>query len=740
MNQTSFLEYLDICTNAFTKTIKELNLDYRKSVTDEETQKSYTDLIGPSNYKYVILNSINVTDITNKKIEITVECLRGGYGILKNKIPEKIDPKSNIRTYNKSVHKYLEDSFTFDDLQTFANNKIKFLSQNGKFADSDIEYITEFFNALSKRKKAVSPQYLWTYVIKAVFEEIQNNSTNSDSDFSKNYSDLMLAELSTFFAEYSDVFNGITGQADDFYSAASSLYLKLFLISTMDIGLVCSASVYRISPASVFAEEDCRRYKISPVLNDSAFSSFSKETEEKIISMIKALVSKTAEMNCSNIDYNAFHVILGDLFFKISNNYWCQENVILPMMNNGEKSALIFATIFNKAAAVYLKEEWDIPCDMYRLDRSYASYCAFNNLDKFSNANALPNVTDTFVLNNKSNPNCFKIMRFKGDPLKEIKKINEGKDENSYAQNRKFFIKATNQELIAAAQKGDLYAVYDKKKSIVVGFAIMTVDTDTSDPKNRTPYNGGKMKAALESINIYESDYGVLNTVIIDPDYYEYGLQHILTLLLIRMCRKRKKYIVATVSNKNKYSYRNFMKCRFTDIDKDNELSGSVVYNIDGKKYPRHLVILKTNEHNSYPVRLDLIAFMSYAKQFHEMRNCNYEYYEGRNCQNYVSQCLVAAGWKFDNEFYPKSLAFVNVGEFQKYAVRKGLEYIEGIDDISQGDLLITDNGGHIMIVQAVMQKNEETVIYAAGNTNNRDMFIVDHKLITGYIRISILF
>ena len=723
MSKKAFQEYLDLCTDALVQTAAKEKTNY------QTINKCY--------YTYIVLNSLNVSET---KIErITAESLKGGHGILeKRRIPTKANGAGQS-IYSMSVKEYLEKNFRYDSVFEFAENKIEYLSHNGTFSKSDIEYISVFFDALAKGENTVS---FWTTMIKELFEAIQKDYLSAGSSLGKSYSLYMMAEISAFFVEFNDIFNGVTGQIDDaFYTAAASLYFKLFLITAIDEKIVNAAGAFRISPISVLAAEDFRRCQNTPVLINSSFSSTNKETVDKLVEMIKALISKTAEISPDKMDPNAFHVLFGDCFFHIANNFWCQENAIFPLLARKDKDAMIFKRIFSRMASIYHERKWSIPGDMYRLDRSYASFCALSSL-----SDDLQNDVDpiAFDLYSKTTSGQFWIKRFlQGDPIRTMKEINEGgKDANSYAKNRNFFIKATNEELITAMDRGHLYAVFTEKnqRKAIVGFAIMTVDTNTTDPQNKTPYNGGKMKAALEKINISEKNYGVLNTVIIDQDYYGFGLQHVLTLLLIRMCRGKKDYIVATVSKKNKYSYHNFMKCCFTDIDKDNELSGSVIYNIDGKKYPRHVVLLKTNESLRYHRRLNYSNFMFYVKLFHEISNNNYDYYNGKNCQNYVSQCLIAAGWGFDNDFYPGSLPFVNVSEFKNYAVQNGIEYCDGFDDIAQGDLLITDDGGHIMVVQAVMTENDETVIYAAGNTNNRDMFIVAHQLITGYLKTSLLF
>lgn len=720
MNKGVFLDYLGICKDALATAIEKtkIKVDIREV-----------------HYEYIILHILNLPDneklyvFDDKKQTINAKFLSGGYGFLGSICRRVCNGRP---TYNKSVKKYIEDNgLHFDELKKMAHGKIKYLSYNEDFAASDIKYISRFAESLSEGGGNHIPvRNFWIEMLSALFEKIQNHGSDENKpSLNEDYKIVMLSELSRLFAKYNDIFDGITGQEDGFYAAASSLYFKLFLISVMDEKTVNVAASFRKSPVSVLAAEDCKRCKLTPVLLDSVFMSSSK-AKKNLTVMTEKLVIKVSELQSDKIDYDEFHVLFGDLFFSIANNVWCQENVVFPLLNKGDESALRFAEFYKKAAEQYRERKWNLLNDMYSMDRSYASYRAATCLDC-----KLPEIKKqgTFELCRSDETQKFMIMRHTSglsqNELKELGKINSGEGDSSYAKNYNYFIKATAEELTVAARKGHLYKIIVEKerKNVVVGFAIMTVETNTSDEKNKTPYNG-KMKAVLEHNGIDEKDYGVLNTIIIDPAYYGYGLQHVLTLLLIRLCQNVKKYIVATVSNRNRFSYHNFIKCRFTDIDAGNEFSGSVMYEIDKKLYPRHLVMLKTNERmdfktNTSAKKIDFFDFLAYAKLFHEKHNDNYGYYSEKNSQNFVSQCLTAAGWVFDDIFYPQSAAFINVEDFKNYAVSTGVEYIEGFDGISQGDLLITDDSSDIVIVQAV------TIIKK-----------VEHKRITGYLKTSALF
>ena len=543
MNRNIFLEYLEICADALKTAIKETKIEVDMKAM---------------HYEYIILHIFNVPDsynekskaLDNKKMEINAEFLNGGYGFLKNiylRNPKKsVDnkPINDKLVYNKSVKKYIEDNgLDFYKLERLAHDKIKFLSHNNDLAVSDIKYISGLVKLLSESKSNVPVRNFWIAMLSALFKRIQNHGSEGRPALNESYKIVMLSEMSRIFAEYSDIFSGITGQEDGFYAAVALLYFKLFLISAMNEKTVDVAASFITSPVSVFAAEDCRRCKLTPVLLDSVFAS-SSNAEEKCIEMTEALIAKASELEPNKIDLDEFHVLFGNTFFSIANNSWCQEKVIFPLLDRCDESALRFSEFYKKAVEKYRESKWLIPADMYRLDRAYASFRAERCIDC-----KIPEIKKygMFRLSRANEAQDFMILRHTSglsrSELEKIKRINSGEGDSSYAKNYSYFIKATDEELNVAARKGDLYTVVveENGKNIIVGFSIMTVETDTSDEKTRTPYNGGKMKETLERNEIEEKDYGVLNTIIIDPAYYGYGLQHVMTLLLIRFCLNKKK-------------------------------------------------------------------------------------------------------------------------------------------------------------------------------------------------------
>ena len=189
MSKKAFQEYLDLCTDALVQTAAKEKTNY------QTINKCY--------YTYIVLNSLNVSET---KIErITAESLKGGHGILeKRRIPTKANGAGQS-IYSMSVKEYLEKNFRYDSVFEFAENKIEYLSHNGTFSKSDIEYISVFFDALAKGENTVS---FWTTMIKELFEAIQKDYLSAGSSLGKSYSLYMMAEISAFFVEFNDIFNG----------------------------------------------------------------------------------------------------------------------------------------------------------------------------------------------------------------------------------------------------------------------------------------------------------------------------------------------------------------------------------------------------------------------------------------------------------------------------------------------------------------------------------------------------
>ena len=113
-----------------------------------------------------------------------------------------------------------------------------------------------------------------------------------------------------------------------------------------------------------------------------------------------------------------------------------------------------------------------------------------------------------------------------------------------------------------------------------------------------------------------------------------------------------------------------------------------------------------------------------YAKKYWNTRNNNYNYYNGNNCANFVSQCLVAAGVPQTSTWSNGTYAFVNVNGLKNYFQNTyGVKYYSypSASSISAGDIIYTSDH-HVMVV---MEKNGKGQVLASGNTNNRDCIVV---------------
>ena len=113
-------------------------------------------------------------------------------------------------------------------------------------------------------------------------------------------------------------------------------------------------------------------------------------------------------------------------------------------------------------------------------------------------------------------------------------------------------------------------------------------------------------------------------------------------------------------------------------------------------------------------------AAISYARTYAYNYNPAYTSYASNSvdCANFVSQCIYAGGLAQDGTWYPDSLAWVNVGELRKWLRSKGCtEYNPSSPgDITPGDLLVTNSGGHIVICSAIVNGS----IKFCGHTNDR--------------------
>lgn len=129
----------------------------------------------------------------------------------------------------------------------------------------------------------------------------------------------------------------------------------------------------------------------------------------------------------------------------------------------------------------------------------------------------------------------------------------------------------------------------------------------------------------------------------------------------------------------------------------------------------------------------------NYAKKYWNTKNSAYNYYKNQNCANFVSQILVASGVPTSSTWKNGTYAFVNVDGLKSYFRNNyGITYKSNpsASDIKVGDVIYTNNGGHVMFV---MSKSGNK-IYASGNTNNRNEIQVSVSIISGVLKTSALF
>ena len=130
-----------------------------------------------------------------------------------------------------------------------------------------------------------------------------------------------------------------------------------------------------------------------------------------------------------------------------------------------------------------------------------------------------------------------------------------------------------------------------------------------------------------------------------------------------------------------------------------------------------------------------------YAKTYWNTRNGKYNYYSGQNCANFCSQILEYAGVPATSQWCNGSAAFVYVEDLCAYFQNKyNVAYVSGspkAGSVKPGDLILTNNGGHVMFV---MDVSSSGVIYCSANSNNRDEISVSRSCIFGVLKTSVLF
>lgn len=134
---------------------------------------------------------------------------------------------------------------------------------------------------------------------------------------------------------------------------------------------------------------------------------------------------------------------------------------------------------------------------------------------------------------------------------------------------------------------------------------------------------------------------------------------------------------------------------------------------------------INNNNNNQVVGKYSFSKAYNYAKKYWNTRNNAYNYYNGNNCANFVSQCLVASGIPTTAQWKNGEAAFINCTSLKNHFTGRfsNVKYISnpGIGSIKKGDVIYTNQGGHVMFVMNVANGR----VYASGNTNNRDCISV---------------
>ena len=117
-----------------------------------------------------------------------------------------------------------------------------------------------------------------------------------------------------------------------------------------------------------------------------------------------------------------------------------------------------------------------------------------------------------------------------------------------------------------------------------------------------------------------------------------------------------------------------------------------------------------------------LDAAIIYAKKYSNERNIKYNYYEGANCANFCSQCLVAGDVPMSNKWKNEAPAFINIKKLTEYFCSIGiiLKYWPDINDISRGDIIFCGNFWNKLAHAMFVIGKEGDNVKICANTNNR--------------------
>lgn len=664
-------------------------------------------------------------------------------------------------SFNKHVNAYIEANWEKHIMPLFRSRLAEFHNNDENFSESLSECVNHYFYAFLNdteqdektqgnegRNDIGELQNIWVKFYNELLKAAQANEYFRESDIESGAALLNSINyfISTHRQEFSD--NPIVVDGEVFCTQAAEFYLILFMIAVNDIDPRVTNLLFR----------------------DLVLEKISDKSE-----LLEAVSELSEFISSPNISPRAKDIYLSNIYFKWVNNRHTQA-VLFDRSVTAEERLNTILTDYITYTDEYLSrkkknEEKKIPFREFDLRNQEVISRIVPIILKNENSEKSVQLTRERFSGMRHGEECGFVINTDTDSNMDMWLGNwfDTFPENDYSKNCHYYIQMNTKEIKWAAEHRELFVI--RHSDNIIGAAIMSTNVNTV-VKNRSPYNGGAMKSALEGIGIFEGAYACLNTVIISSTYRGYRLQALLIDILIKLAVIHgKSYVVATVSDINSFSYNNFITAGFVDIDKGKQPSEcSVIYNINGEKYPRHLVILDLRnryiDNTEVPIsrglHLEKDHVLKYINKYWESETCHnpqYKYYDGRNCQNFVSGALVAGGFPLSPKFYPAvigengivekaSLAFVNVQEFIRYMSKDiGVKYYDTQSDVLANaeafDVLITNEGGHSMIITTVIRDSEnvDVTICAAGNTNDRSADnLVEKSVICGLLKTSELF
>lgn len=304
---------------------------------------------------------------------------------------------------------------------------------------------------------------------------------------------------------------------------------------------------------------------------------------------------------------NMFFLRNADLYFRVPfffvvNNPIIQENIIfndfdrfgflfdlyeiwLSKIKNKNLKSNSYIDIFGNRQLLIENEYIFLPLQEFDLiDRYIVHKFALNGGDDIFFKRILKDgELHKFKINKINNPSSIYI--------KKVLKMNNPNDKESWINDAKYYLKSTKDELEYAAKSEYLWVIEEQNKNKKMAAAAVFIANPKYEPKDdEGNYTFNFSKECLSSLAGCD-EFSIFDSVIVNNSYQGLGFQRLLLMLAKEIAKKNnKKFIYATVSEFNSYSYKNLVLSGYKWYD-------NVSYKVKNHKgefieYQRHLMRL----------------------------------------------------------------------------------------------------------------------------------------------------